>query len=136
MLEISEFRKELKYSLTDSILLHLIERVKKHTFEFLLNQPSASEDGNKNNSSSNEPVAGTSKEMEGKMSFQKLLKDLPEKVSGQTAKNLSVPIAFVCLLHLANEKVWYNCLHHQFYSMLVFLRSIPSKLMSALYKLH
>jgi condensin complex subunit 2 len=43
--------------------------------------------------------------MEGKLTFQKLLNDLPEKVSGQTARNLSVPIAFVCLLHLANEKV-------------------------------
>ncbi|XP_060588425.1 condensin complex subunit 2-like [Ruditapes philippinarum] len=61
-----------------------------------------SEDGNTNNSASNEP--GTSKEMEGKLTFQKLLNDLPEKVSGQTARNLSVPIAFVCLLHLANEK--------------------------------
>lgn len=37
--------------------------------------------------------------------FQHLLKDLPVKLSDQTARNLSVPIAFVCLLHLANEKV-------------------------------
>ncbi|ESO96826.1 hypothetical protein LOTGIDRAFT_231660 [Lottia gigantea] len=37
-------------------------------------------------------------------SFQSLLEQLPEKVSTNTAKNLSVPIAFVCLLHLANEK--------------------------------
>ncbi|KAK6185759.1 hypothetical protein SNE40_007921 [Patella caerulea] len=37
-------------------------------------------------------------------SFQSLLQELPEKVSTNTAKNLSVPIAFVCLLHLANEK--------------------------------
>ena len=45
------------------------------------------------------------KEMEGVLTFQGLLNDLPEKVSGQTARNLSVPIAFVCLQHLANEKV-------------------------------
>ena len=37
--------------------------------------------------------------------FQCLLENLPSKVSSVTAKNLSVPIAFVCLLHLANEKV-------------------------------
>ena len=30
---------------------------------------------------------------------------LPDKLSKTMAKNLSVPIAFVCLLHLCNEKV-------------------------------
>ena len=70
-------------------------------------------EGNTNNSADNtnnsaEPSTskGNSlKDMEGTLMFQELLKDLPGKVSGQTAKNLSVPIAFVCLLHLANEKV-------------------------------
>ena len=64
------------------------------------------EEGDKNNSA--EPSTSTdnsAKDMEGTLMFQELLKDLPGKVSGQTAKNLSVPIAFVCLLHLANEKV-------------------------------
>ena len=37
--------------------------------------------------------------------FQSLLEALPSQVSASTARNLSVPIAFVCLLHLANEKV-------------------------------
>lgn len=44
-------------------------------------------------------------DMDGTLSFQELLNDLPQNVSTHMAKNLSVPIAFVCLLHLANEKV-------------------------------
>lgn len=43
-------------------------------------------------------------DMDGTLSFQELLNDLPQNVSTHMAKNLSVPIAFVCLLHLANEK--------------------------------
>ena len=38
-------------------------------------------------------------------SFQKMVETLPGKLSKNMAANLSVPIAFVCLLHLANEKV-------------------------------
>jgi len=30
--------------------------------------------------------------------------NLPEKVSKNMLENLSVPLAFTCLLHLANEK--------------------------------
>lgn len=64
------------------------------------------QEGDENNSATEPGTSNpTDKEMPGKLSFQQLLRDLPEKVSGQTAKNLSVPIAFVCLLHLANEKV-------------------------------
>ncbi|XP_052101083.1 condensin complex subunit 2-like [Mytilus californianus] len=44
------------------------------------------------------------KTMDKTISFTSLLAELPKRVSGQTAENLSVPIAFVCLLHLANEK--------------------------------
>lgn len=36
--------------------------------------------------------------------FSSLYSDLPSKVSNGMAQNLSVPICFVCLLHLANEK--------------------------------
>ena len=38
-------------------------------------------------------------------SFKDIYDMLPEELSKTMAKNLSVPIAFVCLLHLANEKV-------------------------------
>ncbi|XP_066278785.1 condensin complex subunit 2-like isoform X1 [Branchiostoma lanceolatum] len=40
----------------------------------------------------------------GEQTFTGLMQELPTMVSNQTAKNLSVPITFVCLLHLANEK--------------------------------
>ena len=43
--------------------------------------------------------------VKGKQSFKQLLEHLPTKVSKNMCKNLSVPIAFVSLLHLANEKV-------------------------------
>ena len=33
-----------------------------------------------------------------------LLADVPSMVSQKVSQNLSVPIMFVCLLHLANEK--------------------------------
>ena len=71
-------------------------------------QASTSNDDGTDKNNSAEPSTSTDnshKDMEGILMFQELLKDLPGKVSGQTAKNLSVPIAFVCLLHLANEKV-------------------------------
>ncbi|XP_033756730.1 condensin complex subunit 2-like isoform X2 [Pecten maximus] len=48
--------------------------------------------------------SSSDQEMTGTCTFQDLLTILPDKVSSQTAKNLSVPIAFACLLHLANEK--------------------------------
>ena len=38
-------------------------------------------------------------------SFKDVYAKLPGKLSKHMAKNLSVSIAFVCLLHLANEKV-------------------------------
>ena len=42
-------------------------------------------------------------------SFKQVYHTIPKKISGSTAKNLSVPICFVCLLHLANEKVSKYC---------------------------
>ena len=38
-------------------------------------------------------------------SFKDLYHVLPNKISQSASNNLSVPIAFVCLLYLANEKV-------------------------------
>lgn len=37
--------------------------------------------------------------------FIELYNAIPNKISEHMANNLSVPIAFVCLLHLVNEKV-------------------------------
>ena len=50
------------------------------------------------------PVSPDAK-VEEPHSFQKMVEVLPSKLSKTMASNLSVPIAFVCLLHLANEKV-------------------------------
>lgn len=38
-------------------------------------------------------------------SFKEVYAQLPGKLSKNMSKNLSVSIAFVCILHLANEKV-------------------------------
>lgn len=46
------------------------------------------------------------KMMKEEWTFHSLLQNLHTKLSGDAARNLSVPIAFVCLLHLANEKVF------------------------------
>lgn len=43
-------------------------------------------------------------------SFKELYDKLPGKLSKNMSKNLSVSIAFVCVLHLANEKVSFDFL--------------------------
>ncbi|XP_070539700.1 condensin complex subunit 2-like [Ptychodera flava] len=40
----------------------------------------------------------------GTQSFKQMYGALPAKISTNMAKNLSIPMCFVCLLHLANEK--------------------------------
>eukprot|EP00052_Salpingoeca_macrocollata_P017771 m.145392 g.145392 ORF g.145392 m.145392 type:complete len:712 (+) comp20494_c0_seq1:37-2172(+) len=54
--------------------------------------------------SDNMPEQSGKDEVTSPHSFAQLVSEVPKKVSGSTAKNLSVPIMFVCLLHLANEK--------------------------------
>ncbi|XP_064398390.1 condensin complex subunit 2-like [Halichondria panicea] len=39
-----------------------------------------------------------------RLSFSSMCSDLPSKLTAEMKRNISVPIAFVCLLHLANEK--------------------------------
>lgn len=73
--------------------------------------------------------------MDGTLSFQELLNDLPQNVSTHMAKNLSVPIAFVCLLHLANEKV--GCaviITHYLQILIQILLSYLASLLSYVYK--
>ena len=50
-------------------------------------------------------TSGVTKSLNKGTDFSKLYSTLSSQVSSATAKNLSVPIGFVCLLHLANEKV-------------------------------
>lgn len=73
--------------------------------------------------------------MNGTLSFQELLNDLPQNVSTHMAKNLSVPIAFVCLLHLANEKVGCAVIITLYLQILVqILLSYLASLLSYVYK--
>jgi Condensin complex subunit 2 len=51
------------------------------------------------------PVTSSRRVSDSPLRFQQLLGDVTARVSSTMAKNLSVPIVFVCLLHLANEKV-------------------------------
>ncbi len=41
----------------------------------------------------------------GRLNFSSMCSELPSKLTAEMKRNISVPIAFVCLLHLANEKV-------------------------------
>ena len=43
--------------------------------------------------------------MRNYLTFQQLLSTLTTRLHSSVVKNLSVPITFVCLLHLANDKV-------------------------------
>lgn len=73
--------------------------------------------------------------MNGTLSFQELLNDLPQNVSTHMAKNLSVPIAFVCLLHLANEKVGCAVIIAHYLQILVqILLSYLASLLTYVYK--
>lgn len=73
--------------------------------------------------------------MDGTLSFQELLNDLPQNVSTHMAKNLSVPIAFVCLLHLANEKVGCAVIITLYLQILIqILFSYLASLLSYVYK--
>ncbi len=42
----------------------------------------------------------------GRLSFSSMCSELPSQLTAEMKRNISVPIAFVCLLHLANEKVF------------------------------
>ena len=54
---------------------------------------------------SNTATTSTKKHVPQGVEFCALYSDLPSKLSTQMTKSLSIPICFVCLLHLANEKV-------------------------------
>ena len=52
-----------------------------------------------------EDNSNTTDSVNGQHTFTNIMTELPNSLSKNMTKNLSVPIAFVCLLHLANEKV-------------------------------
>ncbi|OWK49786.1 Condensin complex subunit 2 [Lonchura striata] len=70
-----------------------MRRLKRNMWE-LLTEQGEGEEGEE----------GTDKEMAGDKTLSDLTKDLLHRLPPTMATNLSVPLAFVCLLHLANEK--------------------------------
>ncbi|XP_032808032.1 condensin complex subunit 2 [Petromyzon marinus] len=71
-----------------------VKRLKQNIWNMLTMQ-----EGDMNNTNENED-AKVSKEI----LFSEMYKKLPARLPISMSKNLSVPMAFVCLLHLANEK--------------------------------
>ncbi|XP_053856768.1 condensin complex subunit 2 isoform X1 [Vidua macroura] len=70
-----------------------MRRLKRNMWELLTGQEEGEEDGE-----------GTDMEMSGEKILSDITKDLLHRLPPAMATNLSVPLAFVCLLHLANEK--------------------------------
>ncbi|XP_032937361.1 condensin complex subunit 2 isoform X2 [Catharus ustulatus] len=73
-----------------------MRRLKQNMWELLTEQGAAAEE--------EEPKEGTDPEVVGEKALSDLTKDLLHRLPPTMATNLSVPLAFVCLLHLANEK--------------------------------
>ncbi|RLV63442.1 hypothetical protein DV515_00018267, partial [Chloebia gouldiae] len=73
-----------------------MRRLKRNMWELLTEQGEAEE--------GEEGEEGTDKEMAGEKTLSDLTKDLLHRLPPTMATDLSVPLAFVCLLHLANEK--------------------------------
>ncbi|XP_016159097.1 PREDICTED: condensin complex subunit 2 isoform X2 [Ficedula albicollis] len=71
-----------------------MRRLKQNMWELLTEQETERE----------EPREGTDVEVAGEKVLSDLTKDLLHRLPPTMATNLSVPLAFVCLLHLANEK--------------------------------
>ncbi|XP_068030683.1 condensin complex subunit 2 isoform X2 [Anomalospiza imberbis] len=70
-----------------------MRRLKRSMWELLTEQGEGEEGGE-----------GTDREMAGEKTLSDITKDLLHRLPPAMATNLSVPLAFVCLLHLANEK--------------------------------
>lgn len=77
-----------------------VKRLKAAMWDILVHRDAE----NKENVDLNEPPPTTMKEP---MTFSDMYAKLPGRVSTQIAKSLSVPVAFVCFLYLANEKSLY-----------------------------
>uniref|UniRef100_A0A8C3XF11 Condensin complex subunit 2 n=1 Tax=Cyanoderma ruficeps TaxID=181631 RepID=A0A8C3XF11_9PASS len=74
-----------------------MRRLKRNMWELLTGQGAAGEQGE-------DGGEGTDTEVAGEKVLSDLTKDLLHRLPPAMATNLSVPLAFVCLLHLANEK--------------------------------
>ncbi|CAM1296898.1 Uncharacterised protein g1679 [Pycnogonum litorale] len=75
-----------------------VQKVKSKMWSILTDKP---DENNKENVGKNE---NSPTRVEKEILFSELYNTLPSKVSPSMAKNLSVPLTFVCFLHLVNEK--------------------------------
>ncbi|NXH58605.1 CND2 protein, partial [Rhabdornis inornatus] len=73
-----------------------MRRLKRNMWELLTEQGTGTE--------REDPGEGTDMEVAGEKVLSDLTKDLLHRLPPAMATDLSVPLAFVCLLHLANEK--------------------------------
>ncbi|CAH1783707.1 unnamed protein product [Owenia fusiformis] len=78
-----------------------VKKLKSSIWTILTKSPDKQED--EKNEAEEETIEKPN-DVSGSHSFQTLLDTLPDTVSKNMSKNLSIPIVFVCLLHLANEK--------------------------------
>lgn len=74
-----------------------VKRLKSHMWSFLTKPDTDKENVPNEADPASDVVAGTP-------SFCDMYSILPDKLSKTMSRNLSIPIAFVCLLHLCNEK--------------------------------
>lgn len=77
-----------------------IKKLKKAMWDTL----TAEADQDKENIPENEEEGSNLDDQDESHSFKEMYQTLPGRLSHDANKNLSVPIAFVCLLYLANEK--------------------------------
>ncbi|XP_042893059.1 condensin complex subunit 2-like [Penaeus japonicus] len=76
----------------------------KSTIWNLLADPSTNKENEKGSENHVQPDAQQDKmDPNYKIDFTRMYKDLPAKLSSKMTENLSVPLAFIALLHLANE---------------------------------
>nr|XP_027217648.1 condensin complex subunit 2-like [Penaeus vannamei] len=76
----------------------------KSTLWNLLADPSTNKENDKGSENHAQPNVQQDKmDPNYKIDFTSLYKDLPSKLSSKMTENLSVPLAFIALLHLANE---------------------------------
>ncbi|NXD46448.1 CND2 protein, partial [Copsychus sechellarum] len=81
-----------------------MRRLKRNMWELLTEQGTEVGREIPAGNSAAEPGEGTDVEVAGEKVLSDLTKDLLHRLPPSMATNLSVPLAFVCLLHLANEK--------------------------------
>eukprot|EP00043_Microstomoeca_roanoka_P013764 m.135289 g.135289 ORF g.135289 m.135289 type:complete len:723 (+) comp15844_c5_seq2:106-2274(+) len=84
-----------------------VKQVKSSMWNMLTSSSPSQADDKENDTNNNAVVSATGEkftEVTKQQQFSDIVNDVPHLVSQQMGEQLSVPILFVCLLHLANEK--------------------------------